>query len=337
MMRPHRTLAALWLCTACALAAPALAEPSTLRIGVQFGVGYLPVYVAQADDLVNQHLIAKGLKPIEIMIQNVAGAPQITDGLLSGTMDIGCGGISAMIVAWDKTKAAGGQAMKGMVALSSMPYELFTVDETVRSLADLSDKNKIGLPAIKVSIPAIFLQMAAARLYGQANYQRLDPLTVSFAQPDGAIALLSGGGAVDSYVFAPPFSDQVRDKPKIHRVWSSSELAGSITSLSMWTTARFRQDDPVTYAAVIDAVRDAVAVIRRAPRHAAEIFIKAENSKLPVEFVTAVLGHADLEFGIAPQNSLLLAQFLAQTGVVKSSPADWKDYFFPDIHAEPGG
>jgi len=218
-----------------------------------------------------------------------------------------------------------------------MPYELFTVDETVRSLADLSDKNKIGLPAIKVSIPAIFLQMAAARLYGQANYQKLDPLTVSFAQPDGAIALLSGGGAVDSYVFAPPFSDQVRDKPKIHRVWSSSELAGSITSLSMWTTARFRQDDPVTYAAVIDAVRDAVAVIRRAPRHAAEIFIKAENSKLPVEFVTAVLGHADLEFGIAPQNSLLLAQFLAQTGVVKSSPADWKDYFFPDIHAEPGG
>jgi NitT/TauT family transport system substrate-binding protein len=336
-MRWHHLPAAVFLCAACALAASARAEPATLRIGVQFGVGYLPVYVAQADDLMNRHLVAKGLKPIEIMIQNVAGAPQITDGLLSGTMDIGCGGISAMIVAWDKTKAAGGQAMKGMVALSSMPYELFTVDETVKSLADLSDKNKIGLPAIKVSIPAIFLQMAAARLYGQENYQKLDPLTVSFAQPDGVIALLSGGGAVDSYAFAPPFSDQVRDKPKIHRVWSSTELADSITSLSMWTTARFRQDNPATYTAVIDAVRDAVAVIRRDPRHAAETFIKAENSKLPVEFVTAVLGHADLEFGIAPQNSLLLAQFLVRIGVVKSNPADWKDYFFPDIHAEPGG
>src|SRR5580658_4591648 len=100
-------LAALWLC---ALAAPVRAEPSELRIGVQFGVGYLPVYVAQADDLVNKHLTAKDLPPIAVTIQNVAGAPQITDGLLSGTMDIGCGGISAMIVAWEKTKAAGGQA-----------------------------------------------------------------------------------------------------------------------------------------------------------------------------------------------------------------------------------
>jgi NitT/TauT family transport system substrate-binding protein len=333
----RRGLAIAALGAVCALSAPARAEPSELRIGVQFGVGYLPVYVAQADDLINQHLAAKGLKPIAVTIQNVAGAPQISDGLLSGTMDIGCGGISAMMVAWDKTKAAGGQAMKGMVALSSMPYELFTVDPAVQSLADLSDKNKIGLPAIKVSIPAIFLQMAAARLYGAENYQKLDALTVSFAQPDGVIALLSGNGAVDSYAFAPPFSDQVRDKPRIHRVWSSTELAGSITSLSMWTTTRFRQDNALTYAAVIAAVRDAVGVIRREPRHAAEIFLKAENSKLPVEFVTAVLGHADLEFGIAPQNSLLPAQFLAQTGVLKSHPADWKDYFFPDIHAEPGG
>ena len=57
---------------------------------------------------------------------------------------------------------------------------------------------------------------------------------------------------------------------------------------------------------------------------------------LSAEFVAAVLGNADLEFGIAPQNSLLLAQFLGRTGVVKSSPADWRDYFFPDIHQEPG-
>ena len=68
-----------------------------------------------------------------------------------------------------------------------MPYELFTVDPAVQSLADLSDKNKIGLPAIKVSIPAIFLQMAAARLYGAENYQKLDALTVSFRRTEYAV------------------------------------------------------------------------------------------------------------------------------------------------------
>lgn len=318
------------------LAAPAQGETTTLRIGVQFGVGYLPVYLAQADGLINQQLAAKGLPPVEVTIQNVAGAPQISDGLLSRTMDIGCGGISAMIVAWDKTKAAGGQAMRGMVALSSMPYELYTVDPHVASLADLSDKNKVGLPAIKVSIPAIFLQMAAAKLYGPENWQKLDPLTVSFAQPDGVIALKSGGGAVDSYVFAPPFNYQVRDAPKVHKVWSSAELAGSITSLSMWTTTAFRHDNPQTYAAVIAAMRDAVAAIRAQPRHAAEAFIKAESSKLPIDLVAAALGEAGVEFGIAPQNSLLFAQFMAKTGSIKTGPADWHDYFFPDIKDEPG-
>jgi NitT/TauT family transport system substrate-binding protein len=71
-----------------------------------------------------------------------------------------------------------------------------------------------------VSVPAIFLQMAAERLYGAGNHGRLDPLTVSLAQPDGAMSLLSGGGTVDSYVFAPPFNYQLSARPNI-RSWSS--------------------------------------------------------------------------------------------------------------------
>jgi len=317
-------------------ALPARAEPSTLRIGVQFGVGYLPIYVAQADGLINKHLAEKSLEPIEVTIQNVAGAPQISDGLLSRTMDIGSGGITAMMVQWDKTRAAGGQAMKGMTALSSMGYELYTVDPGVRTLGDLTETNKIGMTAIKVSIPAIFLQMATAKLYGIAQYKKFDALTVSLAQPDGVVALLSGKGAVDNYIFAPPFIDEVKDRPGVHRVWTSNDIVGSLTALSMWTTARFRDESPVTYNAVIAAVRDAVTVIRRNPRHAAAVFIAAEHSKLPVETVAATLATADKDFDIAPQHSLQLAQFLAETGQLKAKPTDWKDYFFPEIAGEPG-
>ena len=326
--------------SACCLLALATSEarsaPSELRIGVQFGIGYLPIYVARDLDLINRNLATKGVAPVKVTIQNVAGAPQINDGLLSRTMDLGCGGISAMMVAWDKTKGAGDNAMRGVVALSSMPYELFTVDPSVKSLSDLSDRNKIGLPAVKVSIPAIFLEMAAARLYGAENYRKLDPLTVSLAQPDGAIALMSGSGTVDSYVFAPPFNYQVAQEPRVHRVWSSAELAEQITSLSMWTTARCHRDNPALMAAVVAGVRDAVAAIRSDPRRAAQIFIAAEDSKLSVDFVTAALGHADLQFAIAPQNSLLFARFLVGTGAIKTAPSGWKDYFFPEIAAEHG-
>ncbi len=315
----------------------ALAEVGQLRIGVQFGLGYLPVYVAQSAGFIAQRMNESGLAAIPITVQNVAGAPQINDGLLSQTMEIGCGGITAMMVSWEKTKVAKAQAMKGMVALSSLPYELLTVNPTVRSLKDFGAQNKIGMTAIKVSIPAIFLQMAAEQVFGAGNFNKLDPLTVSLAQPDGATSLLSGGGAVDSYIFAPPFNYQLRDRPNIRRIWSSTDLAGgAITSLSMWATTQFREDNPKTYRAVIAAMRDAVAFIHDNRAQAAEIFIKAENSKLSRDFLVSVLGEPDLAFDLAPQHSLDLAKFLVRTGLLKSAPSDWRDYFFPEIAGENG-
>ena len=213
---------------------------------------------------------ANGLEPIPVAIVHVAGAPQISDGLLSQTMQIGSGGITAMMVSWDKTKAIKGQAMKGIVALSVLPYELLTTNPAIKSLADLGGKNKIGLPAIKVSIPAILLQMAAERRFGAGNYGKLDPLTVSLAQPDGATALLSGGGTVDSYIFAPPFNYQLREHAGIHRIWSSAQLTGGdITSLAAWTTSRFRDDNPKTYQAVVAALHEAIILIKSDHRRAA--------------------------------------------------------------------
>jgi NitT/TauT family transport system substrate-binding protein len=312
-------------------------EVAQLRIGVQYGIGYLPIYVASEAGLFDKHLTEAGLAPVPVTLVHVAGAPQISDGLLSGSMEIGSGGITAMMVSWDKTRGAKDQAMKGIVALSSLPYELLTIDPKVTSLKDLGERNKIGLTAIKVSIPAIFLQMAAERAFGPGNYNKLDPLTISLAQPDGATSLLAGGGAVDSYIFAPPFNYQLRDRPNIHRVWSSTELVGGdITSLAMWSTTRFREANPKTYRAVIDAIEEAIRLIRSDPKRAAESFIKAESSKLSADAVGDMLAKPDLAFDTAPHHSLDLAKFLARTGLIKSSPADWREYFFPEIHGADG-
>jgi NitT/TauT family transport system substrate-binding protein len=334
-----RRLAWLLACAVLAVlaAGSARSEVPELTIGVQFGIGYLPIYVAKHAALFDKQMVGNGLKPIPVAIVHVAGAPQISDGLISQTMQIGSGGITAMMVSWDKTKAIKGQAMKGIVALSSLPYELLTVNPRLTSLADFGEQNKIGLPAIKVSIPAILLQMAAERSFGPGNFNKLDPLTVSLAQPDGATALLSGGGTVDSYIFAPPFNYQLREHPNIRRIWSSAQLTGGdITSLAAWTTAQFRDENPKTYRAVVAAIHEAIGVIASDHRRAAQIFIKEENSKLPVEAVAGMLGEPDLTFDTAPHHSLDLAKFIARTGLIKSTPADWRDYFFPEIDGENG-
>ena len=156
----------------------------------------------------------------------------------------------------DKTRGAGDQEMLGLTALSSVPYDLWTIDANLKSLRHLDpQKNKIGLPAVKVSVPAIFLQMASEQINGIGEHAAFDPLTVSLAQPDGVISLMAGGSTVDSYLFAPPFSQQMRDKPNAYRVWSSNELFGSpITALASWTTARFRRENAKQAGAFIAAI-----------------------------------------------------------------------------------
>ena len=52
---------------------------------------------------------------------------------------------------------------------------------------------------------AVALQMAAAKLWGQKSFGKLDPITVSMSPPDATIALLSGSGEVNNVFSVPPF------------------------------------------------------------------------------------------------------------------------------------
>jgi NitT/TauT family transport system substrate-binding protein len=333
---PARTVIALLVALASFAPATGWAEVSALHLGAQFGLGYLPLYVARDAGLLDNELNKRGLKPLPVTLQNVAGAPQINDGLLSRTLDIGCGGITALMVAWDKTHDSGGRSMKGIAALSDVPYVLMTTDPKVHSLRDFSDHNRIGVPAVKVSVPAIMLQVAAEKLFGQ--FDRLDKLTVSLAQPDGAVSLLAGGkGAVDSYAFGPPFNEQLAGKPGIHQVWSSTEVFGTpTTALVAWTTTEFRQDNPKTYAAFVAALKDASALIKSDPGRAAEIYQKAEASKLSLDLIKSALKDPELRFRVAPENSAALAAFLVRHNQLHHQPKDWKDLFFPEIDDQQG-
>ena len=316
----------------------ALAQGKELRIGVQYGLGYLPLYVARDAGLLDKHMKAQGLEPVTMRIVNFTGGPQIQDGLLSQSLDIGAGGVTVLLIARDKTRGAGDQELLGLTALSSVPYDLWTADANLKTLRDLDpQKNKIGLPAAKVSVPAVFLQMASEQINGIGKHAAFDPMTVTLAQPDGLISLTAGGSTVDSYLFAPPFSQQMRDKPNIHRVWSSTQLFGSpITALASWTTTRFHRENPKLVAAFVAAVRDAIELIRTDKARAASIYVKAEPSKLPAEYFAKVLEDPDVRFTLAPENSVKIAEYLARIGTLKQKPSDWKDTFFPELHTENG-
>lgn len=307
-----------------------------LRIGVQFGLGYLPLYVADVNHLFEQRMREQGMAPVPVEIVHVAGGPQINDGLLSGNFEMGSGGYTAMMVSWDKTRNAGDSRLLGVTALSSVPYDLFSTDAQVTSVKDLSrERDKIGVPSVKVSVPAIYLQMEAERLFGTGKHTALDDLTVSLSQPDGAISLLSGGTTVNGYLFSPPFIQQVTGKPGIRRIWSSNELFGSpATALTTWTTVKFQRENPKLFAAFIAAIRDAMALIANDPKQAAAIYVKAEKTKAEPALISAALADKDnLRFTLAPEHTERVADFLARTGSIKAKPASWKDLYFSKFTA----
>src|SRR5205085_1694119 len=82
----------------------------------------------------------------------------------------------------------------------------------------LIEKDKIALPAVKVSIQAVTLQMAAEKVFGEGQQNRLDSLTVSMSHPDAQVALLSGASEVTAHFSSPPFQYQQLKKPGIHTV-----------------------------------------------------------------------------------------------------------------------
>ena len=106
----------------------------------------------------------------------------------------------------------------------------------------------------------------AAAAFGDENYARLDPLTVSMSPPDATIALLSGAGGVSSAFSAPPFQFQQLEQKNIHTVLSSFDVLGPHTFTVAWTSARFRKDNPELYAAFLDAVKEATEIILADPK-----------------------------------------------------------------------
>ena len=84
-------------------------------------------------------------------------------------------------------------------------------------------------------------------------------------------------------------------------------------------------------------MRDAMELIDVDPQRAAAIYVKNEKSKLASDFIAAALADkTSIAFSLAPHQSQPIAEFLFRVNSIKTKPVTWKDFFFPDIHAESG-
>jgi NitT/TauT family transport system substrate-binding protein len=260
----------------------------------------------------------------------------MNDALLSGSVDIVSGGVPGLLTIWARTQGTA-NAVKGVAAFSSQPILLNTRKSEIKRITDFSEKDKIAVPAVKISVQAMMLQMAAAKQWGQGAFARLDPLTVGMSPPDATIALLSESSEITSVFSVPPFQYQQLEKPGIHTVLSSTEVFGGPHTFTVaWTSSQFRDKNPALYKALIAAFQEATDLLNEDVRPAAQYWIDNVKSKIPVDQVAAVASGKDVRWTMVPESTMQYAQFMHAVGSIKVKPASWKDLFFPELYGLPG-
>lgn len=314
---------------------PAARAEGQLRIAEQFGIVYLLLNVAQDQKLVEKHGKAAGVD-IKVEYVKLSGGSSVNDALLSGSVDIAAAGVGPLLTIWDRTH--GKQNVRGIASLGNFPYYLVTNNPNVKTIADFSEKDRIALPAVGVSVQSRVLQLASAKLWGDAQFNKLDKFQVALPHPDATAAIIKGGTEITAHFGNPPFQEQsLAGNPNARIVLNSYDVLGGPASATvLYATEKFRGENPKTYKAFIDALDEAAKWITANPEKAADTYIRVTNAKIDRDLLLKVIRNPEVQFKIQPQNTFVLASFLHRVGVIKNKPASVKDYFFPDAHVAAG-
>ena len=312
----------------------ARAEMSEIKLAQQYGISYLPLMLMEEQKLVEQHAKAAGID-VQVSWAKFAGGNVMNDALLSGSQQFASGGVGPFVTLWSRTK--GNLDVKAVAAINSMPLLLNTSNPAVRSIKDFTAKDRIALPAVKVSIQAVTLQMAAEQAFGEGQQNKLDSLTVTLSHPDAMTALLSGKSEITAHFGSPPFQEQEVSKAGVHTVLNSYEvLGGPATFNVVWTTSKFRSENPELYQAYVAALDEATAQSNRDKRAAAEAYLRISKDRDSLDNILRMLNDPQIVYTTTPQNVMKYVAFMAKTGAIKVKPDDWKDLFFPNAHGLPG-
>ncbi len=317
------------------LAIPAHAEVSELKVAEQYGISYLPLMIMEDQKLVEKYAKEAGIPELKVTWAKFAGGNVMNDALLSNSLHFAAGGVAPLITLWAKTR--GNYDIKAAAALNSMPLYLVTRNPNAKTLKDLTERDKIALPAVKVSIQAVTLQMAAEQEFGPGQQFKLDPLTVSMSHPDAMNALLSPASEITGHFGSPPFQYYELENPGMHTLVNSFKVLGGPATFNLvWTTTKFRNENPKVYGAFLKALDEATEAINKDKSWAADAYLRISKDKAPKAKIVKILNDPEVIFTTTPQNILKYVSFMNKVGSIKATPASWKELFFPEAQNSAG-
>ena len=321
---------------AIAPAIAAAAETNEVRVVKQIGLGFLPIMVMEHEKLIEKHARAAGLGEVKGTYATTVGPAVMNDAMLAGRIDIGANGPTSIILIWSRTKGTDNE-IKGMAAMITSPMWLNTSKPNIKTVRDISPEDRIAVPGIKTSNQAIVLQMATAQALGKDQFDKFTPQTVAMSHFDGMAALFSKK-EITLHLTSPPVQYLEVEQPGIHKVLSSDDvLGGPATFSNIFSSSKFRNANPRTYKASLAAFTEAVALINKDKKWAAQVYLNVSgDKKSTVADILKQLEDVNIQFTTTPKNVQKYAEFMFDAGYIKTKPASWKDLYFPEIHDLPG-
>ena len=334
MRRCWSAIAAGLLFATTALGAAA-AEPAEVRVLRAIDLASLPLLVIEHEKLIEKEAEARGLPPVKLR-WSAPGKTGPIEALAAGQSDIAAVDIAPFLIAADTT-AGKPQDVRALAALAQRPYVLVARNPAIQTIRDFREADRIAVPGLKTSGPALMLEMAAAQEWGADHYDKLDPLAVARADSVAANALTADKPDIAAHFSRSPYADDELANPGIHRVMDSFDIAGAHSAVMLVTTKRFRDANPALCAVILAALIQADQLIRNNPGGAAETYEAiAKDQDIALEDLTDMIGDPDLAYVAAPAGVMRLAEFMHRIGRLKRRPQSWKDLFFLEAHDLPG-
>jgi NitT/TauT family transport system substrate-binding protein len=304
-----------------------------LRITYQPSIIYLAVVVMRHEKLVEKAAADLGMPGFTTGYTIFGGGGAAIDALLSGRVDILTTGSTNMLLLWDRTKGG----VKAYAQSAATPMWLISTNPKVQSLKDLSANDKIAVPTVKISSQAVLLQMAARKLYGDADFAHFDQFTTTLGHPDAVAALMSNSGALTGHFSAPPYEQDEAKLPGAKVLITSTEIMGGPVSNALYFgLAKFHDENPQVVKAFMIAARQAQDFIAAHPREACEMYAELSGDKTPVDELVKVIQAPGMLYNLTPVGMYATAEHMNITKVMKSLPKSWKDFMFPEAYDMPG-
>jgi len=314
-----------------AMLSPALAQQQ-VKIGIGFGLAFLPIYICGDLKLIEKHAKEAHLD-VKASFQRFMNAAALQDAIASAEIDMAPFGTAPLLAAWEKGKDTPGQIL-AVSGITSLPLVLLSNQPNMHSLADLRSSDRIAVPT--PSSPQLYLlELQSEKTFGQ--YDRLRDQVVILSHADAIATLVEGTGQVTAYFSSPPFTQLALRDANIHPLLSSADVMnGKSSFLIMGATKAYIEAQPLIPEVIGKAMDDAARLIRDDPRRAAQIYLTHEPSKM-LDGATAEAVVRDIkdEFGSAVYGVQTIADFMGRHGELKTPPRSWKEIVAPALMNSP--